>query len=79
MPTGCHFETDPNDQCCQKVVCDPTAALGTCKDNVNCQNYGAYVCEATYKDWATQNCAKYCGICGGGEILIVPPTYPAGP
>ena len=67
VPTGCQIGADPADSCCQKLTCDPTAALGTCKDNTNCDAYGSYVCADTYKDWAMKNCAQYCGICTGGK------------
>ncbi|WAR12949.1 SAS-like protein [Mya arenaria] len=66
VPTGCTFAQDPNDACCQKLRCDAAAQLGTCMDNVNCASYGTYVCGTNYKEWAQNNCAKYCGYCGGG-------------
>ncbi|XP_053401477.1 uncharacterized protein LOC123550590 isoform X2 [Mercenaria mercenaria] len=67
VPNGCHFAQDPNDACCQVLKCDPTSSLGTCKDAIgNCAGYGSYICGANYKGWAQQNCAKYCGYCGGG-------------
>ncbi|XP_060600216.1 uncharacterized protein LOC132753729 isoform X4 [Ruditapes philippinarum] len=67
VPNGCQFAQDPNDACCQVLKCDPTSSLGTCTDKLaNCAGYGTYICGQNYQDWAAQNCAKYCGICGGG-------------
>ena len=67
VPTGCHFVQDPKEACCQTLVCDPTASLGTCTDTINnCDQYGSYVCTGQYLGWAKTNCAKYCGICGTG-------------
>ncbi|KAH3775323.1 hypothetical protein DPMN_176724 [Dreissena polymorpha] len=40
---------------------------GTCQDKIpNCVSYAADVCtSASYKVWATENCASYCHLCGG--------------
>ncbi|KAL3859113.1 hypothetical protein ACJMK2_009345 [Sinanodonta woodiana] len=68
VPQGCHFVVNPADTCCQKLMCDPTATqLGSCKDNINNCDQFMYACTGQYKDWATQNCAKSCHICDGGQ------------
>ncbi|CAG2213741.1 unnamed protein product [Mytilus edulis] len=39
---------------------------GPCNDVIpNCKEYGATVCEGTYKPWASRNCAYYCNLCNG--------------
>lgn len=40
-----------------------------CTDNrADCQEYGKAACAPQYEKWAKQNCAKYCGYCGPGNI-----------
>ncbi|XP_052258342.1 CD109 antigen-like isoform X10 [Dreissena polymorpha] len=43
---------------------------GTCLDKIpNCAAYAAEVCTtASYRLWATDNCADHCNLCAGGTI-----------
>ncbi|KAK7095028.1 hypothetical protein V1264_006491 [Littorina saxatilis] len=42
-----------------------TGAGAACQDkNEQCSGYGASVCTGDYADWAKDNCAKMCGVCG---------------
>lgn len=46
------------------IVPSPAPVDDNCTDRIdNCRAYGQNACSATYKDWATRNCALYCGIC----------------
>merc|ERR1711874_24945 len=71
IPNGCSLVPDANDRCCQQVTCVPTAAAtpgpnsGPCQDKLNnCYLYGKSSCTGQYLQWAQDNCAAYCGICG---------------
>ena len=47
----------------------------TCADAIpNCSAYGREACQDPYRGWATENCARYCGLCGGGggEWTLLP-------
>ncbi|XP_076436505.1 A disintegrin and metalloproteinase with thrombospondin motifs 15-like isoform X2 [Babylonia areolata] len=38
----------------------------SCVDKVdNCASYGQSVCSGTYHEWAAENCARFCELCGG--------------
>ena len=38
----------------------------TCIDKEDCSLYGKdYACSGEFRDWATINCPRYCGICDG--------------
>ncbi|XP_062603838.1 uncharacterized protein LOC134265624 [Saccostrea cucullata] len=40
--------------------------VSNCADKINnCANYGKSSCVPPYEEWARDNCAQYCGICGG--------------
>ena len=45
---------------------EPTAlvtnGVAVCKDEQDCGTYGSNVCK-DYKEWASQNCRKYCNLC----------------
>ncbi|XP_021364449.1 uncharacterized protein LOC110457477 [Mizuhopecten yessoensis] len=72
LPATCHLTNDPNNRCCQKAECAPTATT-QCKDNrADCASFGQYSCHAPYADWARDNCANYCGFCSGSSGTQAP-------
>ena len=66
LPSNCHLGSDPNDRCCQKVVCDPTGPAKCADTRADCASFGDYSCHEPYLGWARDNCAQFCGLCGGG-------------
>ena len=39
-------------------------------DRTDCSVYGKdYVCTEEFREWATTNCPRFCGLCGGIVIL----------
>ncbi|KAH3775136.1 hypothetical protein DPMN_176533 [Dreissena polymorpha] len=45
-----------------------TGGSGTCQDKLtNCQEYTQAACTGLYVDWARENCARFCNLCGSGS------------
>ena len=49
---------------------------GGCRNAIsNCADYGNQMCMGQYEQWARQNCASYCGLCGKTITIIIINRY----